>query len=550
MSLTKVTYSMVDGASVNVKDFGAVGDGIADDSNAIQAAIDYVMAEGYGGEIWFPQGQYRVTKTIELIGDYTAPKQPRGIRLVGAMGTQNMNPSSADVADTARNAYIFGDGIAADKPVFYCWGGNNNSFEHLCIFGAKNSESATTAFACVWVDFNHENYRFYDCKFGLASIGIRVCSSYNYSTQAWTPAISAYDGTTFLPNTLTGGFASDNHYYENCTFKNSLAGLAIESAQALLMSAVKCLFITPETGHGVYITACQSISFYDATTLGKSFIYVIPQASTGRIVSYNHHIENIVPLAYVFTHDNFTPLGQGCSIQTGGGGTVSLKGAVGTPQSTFSIKNSVLSGLIFNHEGMSAVVENSSIEELNKTTGALGDFIKLTNVSISTLIGNWNAFKRMVVENTTLPGFTALSEVPLISSASAPSFSPGLTIAAGLAQTPAVASQILGVNHIYINADSYAIGVGGHFTPAGTFITDASAGQKITTNISSITVDVWSGATIGAIPATTTIFNSSRETGMFVPQRTSDGSVPVGSMYYNTVTGKFRRRDASGFADF
>ena len=117
MSLTKVSYSMIEGASVSVSDFGAVGDGVADDTAAIQAAIDHVMAQGYGGEIWFPQGQYRVTDTIEMIGDYTAPNQPRGIRLVGAMGTQNMNPSIANAKDMSSNVYIFGDGIPTNKPV-------------------------------------------------------------------------------------------------------------------------------------------------------------------------------------------------------------------------------------------------------------------------------------------------------------------------------------------------------------------------------------------------------------------------------------------------
>ena len=40
MSLTKVSYSMIRGAAVNVLDFGAIGDGVTDDTSAIQAAIN------------------------------------------------------------------------------------------------------------------------------------------------------------------------------------------------------------------------------------------------------------------------------------------------------------------------------------------------------------------------------------------------------------------------------------------------------------------------------------------------------------------------------
>lgn len=42
MSLTKVTYSMIKGAPINVFDYGAVGDGSTDDTAAIQAAFTFL----------------------------------------------------------------------------------------------------------------------------------------------------------------------------------------------------------------------------------------------------------------------------------------------------------------------------------------------------------------------------------------------------------------------------------------------------------------------------------------------------------------------------
>jgi len=45
----------------NVKDFGAAGDGIADDRLPIQKAIDDAVANDRGG-ILFPSGTYRVSR--------------------------------------------------------------------------------------------------------------------------------------------------------------------------------------------------------------------------------------------------------------------------------------------------------------------------------------------------------------------------------------------------------------------------------------------------------------------------------------------------------
>lgn len=60
MGLTKVTYSMIDGAVVNVLDFGADSTGTDDSTAAIQAAI---TAAG-DGTLYFPAGEYKVTSTL------------------------------------------------------------------------------------------------------------------------------------------------------------------------------------------------------------------------------------------------------------------------------------------------------------------------------------------------------------------------------------------------------------------------------------------------------------------------------------------------------
>jgi hypothetical protein len=61
MSLTKVTYSMIDGAPANVTDYGAIGDGIADDTAAFQAAIN-----SGASRIIAPTGRYKITSTLNF----------------------------------------------------------------------------------------------------------------------------------------------------------------------------------------------------------------------------------------------------------------------------------------------------------------------------------------------------------------------------------------------------------------------------------------------------------------------------------------------------
>ena len=69
MSLTKVTYSMINGAVANVLDYGALADG-SDDTLAIQAALDSGKST-----VYFPKGSYTITAALQI--------KSNGIRILG-----------------------------------------------------------------------------------------------------------------------------------------------------------------------------------------------------------------------------------------------------------------------------------------------------------------------------------------------------------------------------------------------------------------------------------------------------------------------------------
>lgn len=77
MSLTKITYSMIAGAPVNVNDFGAVGDGVTDDTAAIQAALD----TGY--DVVFPSPSYLISDSLSVGSQ----------RLIGGINEKDINRS-------------------------------------------------------------------------------------------------------------------------------------------------------------------------------------------------------------------------------------------------------------------------------------------------------------------------------------------------------------------------------------------------------------------------------------------------------------------------
>lgn len=120
------------GIGFNVKDYGAVGDGVADDTAAIQATIDAATA---GAAVLFPAGVYSVSAPIRLRGGLsylgegigtasgTVIRQATGANIQGAAGRSGLLVSDAfaDDAETCSNPLLVQglclDGNAAANPL-------------------------------------------------------------------------------------------------------------------------------------------------------------------------------------------------------------------------------------------------------------------------------------------------------------------------------------------------------------------------------------------------------------------------------------------------
>lgn len=86
----------------NVKDYGAKGNGIEYDTEAIQSAIDNA-AESYGGVIYFPPGRY-LTKTIVLKDNITL-KIDNGSTILGSTEMTEFKPEYGSFKDSGGRKF-------------------------------------------------------------------------------------------------------------------------------------------------------------------------------------------------------------------------------------------------------------------------------------------------------------------------------------------------------------------------------------------------------------------------------------------------------------
>lgn len=152
---------------VSVKDFGAVGDGVTDDTAAIQLAIDYLISRG-GGSLYFPDTTsfYKVTSTLNI------PSTADSFTLRGD-GLWNseikMVTASADTLfTTAGRIYVKDMAITATPSSGDVYRANDIAFDSAGIIFMQSVALYGWDKGIEWSGGYY--YKFFDCDFRLMNI--------------------------------------------------------------------------------------------------------------------------------------------------------------------------------------------------------------------------------------------------------------------------------------------------------------------------------------------------------------------------------------------
>lgn len=149
--------------TVSVKDFGAVGDGVTDDTAAIQAAVNAAYS------VYFPEGTYLVSSTITL------------------RSTQNIQ------APAYRNA-IIKPTISDGSAVFYVLNGTGMRIEGLNIVSGQTRTSPQN---CIGLHCDTNTRRsYFDVRFSGLATGFKIVGWQNRILHYSTECTLGFDGAT------------------------------------------------------------------------------------------------------------------------------------------------------------------------------------------------------------------------------------------------------------------------------------------------------------------------------------------------------------------
>ncbi len=280
----------------NIKDFGAVADGVTLNTAAVQAAVDACYKAG-GGTVLFPEGEY-VLSTVFLKSNVTI-EIPRGTKVLGSLNFYDFAPEEdinyplyQDVSHSHFNCSLFvgrlcdniairGGGVIDMRSVWdednvrkivnrgprciALVGCHGVTVANLEIYNA--TDLAVYFTACEEVDIyglkmrvyidgvspdNSKNVRIHDCEIEAGDDAIVFKSSWNLNVadvcrniHVWDCKLRSRCSSIKFGTETNGGF--ENILIENIEITDTrITGIAIESVDGAIIDGVTIRNVTME----------------------------------------------------------------------------------------------------------------------------------------------------------------------------------------------------------------------------------------------------------------------------------------------------------------
>lgn len=197
--------------TVSVKDFGAVGDGVTDDTNAIQNALDN------GGLILFPSGTYKITSRLSVDVKQTA---------IRGLGNVVINASTVTDPEAIR---VYSTATYNEQQTVYNF---QNTIENISFIGNRVANVSGISVGRTGSTYAFSNdITIRDCGFFDFDIGVA------FTENAWRTHFDKCGffniGTSFV-NFSAESNAGECMTFKDCAFINGdepSAGMSIENGQ-------------------------------------------------------------------------------------------------------------------------------------------------------------------------------------------------------------------------------------------------------------------------------------------------------------------------------
>lgn len=177
---------------VNVKTYGAVGNGTTDDTSSIQAAIDAISA---GGSLYFPAGTYKLTGSLTLYSNVTVYGE--GVKSIIDLGPSASAFTGTNLSDlTIHSLKFLGNSGSTDTGSGIELNTCTRVLVQGCYFTAMATGSGTGGAGAVFINCSHTRF------IGNSGLDAGYALVNHYNCQSFTAIGNVHKNTRGTASTL------------------------------------------------------------------------------------------------------------------------------------------------------------------------------------------------------------------------------------------------------------------------------------------------------------------------------------------------------------